>query len=214
MDFTLLIFILEIIGTIAFTISGVMVAKEKKMDLFGAVVLGGATAVGGGMIRDVILGSFPPTMFTNPIYILVSLIVSFLTFSFFYFMPKSSNNKTKELVQLVINWADNVGLAAFVVVGCRLAISSGFANNLFLCTFVGTLTGIGGGIIRDVLAGQVPLIFAKRIYGLAAILGAYLYMTLYALHLNNGLDALISMCFIVVIRFFAMHYKWNLPSFK
>lgn len=215
MDFSQIVFILEMIGTVAFAVSGVVVARDRKMDIFGAVVLGCATAVGGGAIRDLILGITPPMMFRKPIYVLVATAASLVTF----FLEAGSSGlhqlieRHPEQNEQLLNIADSVGLAAFVVVGCRTAIDSGFADNHFLCAFVGVLTGIGGGILRDVLAGQMPLIMRKRVYGLAAIIGSIVYCGL--LSLSVGVIPASVSCILVtcLIRFLAIHYRWNLPSF-
>ena len=210
-DFDIVIFILEMIGTVAFAISGVMVAKEKKMDIFGAIVLGSATAVGGGVIRDLLLGQIPPVMFKEPIYVTVAAVTCILDFII------EKNRKTESLMasslnQKILNAADSVGLAAFVVVGCRASINAGYNDHMLLSMFVGVLTGIGGGILRDILAGQMPLIMRKRVYGMAAVAGAVaFYVT--DMYFNIIISAIISMTVVVLIRFLAIHFEWNLPSF-
>ncbi len=270
MEFSHVVFFLEMIGTVAFAVSGVMVARDRKMDIFGAVVLGCATAVGGGMIRDLILGITPPAMFTKPIYVLVAAITSIVMFFLEYIRlrfpvsgeanvcesidnefaddksvtaesaaEESSEDECRkvklsatshrfltriasitdmavnpERSDLLLNIADSIGLAAFVVVGCRSAIDHGYMNNLFLCSFVGVLTGIGGGILRDVFAGQMPLIMRKRVYGLAAIIGSVVYCELLAWQVDVIIASLACMIITCLIRFLAIHYRWNLPSFR
>ncbi len=235
MDFTKIVFVLEMIGTVAFAVSGVMVARDRKMDIFGAVVLGCATAVGGGMIRDLILGITPPVMFSKPIYVLVAAITSIVMFLLEYIGSRWHNNAAspnepgssiasfasvagflaanQERNDLLLNIADSVGLAAFVVVGCRSAIDRGYIHNLFLCSFVGVLTGIGGGVLRDVFAGQMPLIMRKRVYGLAAIIGSVVYCGLLSFHVDVIISSAACMTITCLIRFLAIHYRWNLPSF-
>ena len=156
------------IGTVAFAISGVLAAKEKKMDLFGAVTLGCTTAVGGGMVRDLILGQTPPIMFLQPIYTEVAFVTSILYFVF----EKRTHRQSGEHVTNLLYIADSVGLGVFVVVGSLAAFRAGYGSSLFLCTFVGVLTGIGGGLLRDMLSAELPIIMRKRVYGLAAIFGA------------------------------------------
>ena len=224
MCFDTVIFILAMIGTVAFAISGVMVAKERKMDIFGAIVLGCATAVGGGMIRDLILGQIPPVMFTKPVYVTVSFLTCVLDFLFERsqrketYMDKFDHNRIRS--NFILNVADSVGLAAFVVVGCRAAVNAGYSSNTFLVCFVGVLTGIGGGILRDMFAGQMPLIMRKRVYGFAAIAGAIVYCGISVLSQPAGafgspmIAAVVSMTVTVLIRFLAIHYRWNLPSFQ
>ena len=201
MGFDDVIFILEMVGTVAFAISGVMVAKDRKMDIFGAIVLGCATAVGGGMIRDLILGEIPPAMFTKPVYVTVAFITCVVDFIFERsqttgnYMDKIDRNRIRS--NFILNVADSVGLAAFVVVGCRTAVYAGYGANMFLACFVGVLTGIGGGILRDIFAGQMPLIMRKR--------GAFG---------STMIAAVVSMIVTVLIRFLAIYFHWNLPSFR
>ena len=224
MSFDDVIFMLEMIGTVAFAISGVMVAKDRKMDIFGAIVLGCATAVGGGMIRDLILGEIPPAMFTKPVYVTVAFITCVVDFIFERsrttetYMDKIDRNRIRS--NFILNVADSVGLAAFVVVGCRTAVNAGYGANMFLACFVGVLTGIGGGILRDIFAGQMPLIMRKRVYGIAAIVGAIVYCGLSVIARPAGafgstmIAAVVSMIVTVLLRFLAIYFHWNLPSFK
>jgi uncharacterized membrane protein YeiH len=218
MNFDHLIFSLEMVGTVAFAVSGVMVAKERKMDIFGAILLGCVTAVGGGMIRDLILGETPPAMFRRPIYVDVSFVTCLISFvlerhrlgrRFF-----DRFDQTHARTALILNAADSIGLAAFVVVGCRTAVNAGYGDNTFLTSFVGVLTGIGGGILRDIMAGQMPLIMRKRVYGIAAIAGALLYTELQTVGVQQLIAAVISMLCTVLIRFLAIYFRWNLPAFR
>ncbi len=216
LDFSLIVFILEMVGTVAFAVSGVMVARERKMDIFGAVVLGCATAVGGGLIRDLILGVIPPAMFQKPVYVTVAAVASIVFFCLERYGKcwqrfLASNQERNDQL---LNIADSIGLAAFVVVGCRTAIDSGYADNFFLCSFVGVLTGIGGGILRDMLAAQMPLIMRKRVYGIAAIVGAVVYCGLLRMPVDAVTASVACMVVTCLIRFLAIHYRWNLPSFQ
>lgn len=204
------IFLLEIIGTIAFAISGVLAAKEKQMDLFGAIVLGCATAVGGGMMRDIILGKFPPVLFTDPIYTELSFITCILGF----LIEKRHLHTTGEELTILLYMADSIGLGIFVVVGSQSAFHAGYGHNLFLCTFVGAITGIGGGLLRDMLSAELPLIMRKRVYGVAAILGSLSYSFLRQQGANDKGSLLVGVCFTILIRFLAIHFHWNLPSFQ
>lgn len=209
MDFDSLIFILEMIGDVAFAVSGVFVAKNKKMDLFGAIILGCATSVGGGMIRDLILGETPPAMFRKPVYVLVAFISSLITFIILY-----NGRRAKKIERLhLLSTADSIGLAAFVVVGARTAYQAGFQST-FLACFVGVLTGIGGGILRDMMAGQMPLIMRRRIYGVAAVAGAIIYCLLSPLDGGLYFSASVSIFVTILIRLLAIKHRWNLPTLK
>ncbi|MFR8221608.1 MAG: trimeric intracellular cation channel family protein, partial [Blautia faecis] len=163
-------FILEMIGTIAFAASGALVGSEQKMDIFGVSVLGVITAVGGGMIRDVTLGITPPGVFQKPVYAAVAVLTSVLVFFLLYFKREMlKGNVAYDKVMLVM---DSVGLGIFTVVGVNTGIRQGFADNTFLLVFVGTITGVGGGLLRDMMAEVPPYIFVKHIYACASIVGA------------------------------------------
>ena len=154
--------IIEIIGTIAFAITGVITALEKKFDIFGAIVLGTVTAVGGGIVRDLILGYTPPMAFRKPVYALTALITSLAVFVIAFFFGRRIK-KHFEIYSQVINIFDSIGLAVFVIGGINSAISCGFGENMFLSVFVATLTGVGGGVMRDIMARRVPKILRKRV---------------------------------------------------
>lgn len=205
-----LFFVTEIIGTIAFAFSGAMVAVEKRMDIFGVLVLGGVTAVGGGCIRDMILGVNPPAFFVKPIYVTVAALTSLLVFAIIYYRHKMFSRRSAEGYLRLIDLLDAVGLGAFTVVGVDAAMNTGFADNRFLMVFVGVLTGVGGGILRDILAGLTPTVLRKRIYAIASIIGAFLYI--YSLPVLGHTSAMLlaALC-IVAIRWLAAHYRWNLP---
>lgn len=205
-----IIFIMEMIGTVAFAISGVLAAKEKKMDLFGAVTLGCTTAVGGGIVRDLILGQTPPLMFLKPIYTEVAFVTSILYFVF----EKRTHRQSGEHITNLLYIADSVGLGVFVVVGSLAAFRAGYGSSLFLCMFVGVLTGIGGGLLRDMLSAELPIIMRKRVYGLAAIFGALSFSLLMEWHYEEEVAIFSGVSITALIRFLAIYYHWNLPSFK
>lgn len=164
-------FILEMIGTIAFAASGALVGSEQKMDIFGVSVLGVITAVGGGMIRDVTLGIIPPGVFQKPVYAAVAVLTSVLVFFLLYFKREMlKGNVTYDKVMLVM---DSVGLGIFTVVGVNTGIRQGFADNTFLLVFVGTITGVGGGLLRDMMAEVPPYIFCKAYLCMCIHCGSY-----------------------------------------
>ena len=208
MSISFFVTMLEMIGSAAFAVSGVVVAKTKKMDIFGAVILGCMTAVGGGFIRDLILGIHPPLMFLNPSYVLCAFVFSIITFLIEYTdADRFSRHKSFSDI------TDTLGLAIFAIMGARTAMENGYVDNRFLCIFVGTLTGIGGGILRDMLAGEMPLIMRSRVYGVAALLGAMIFV--YAYSVFGELNAMVcSFAVTVTIRYCAIHYRWNLPRLK
>ena len=204
-------FILEMIGTVAFAASGALVGSEQKMDIFGVSVLGVITAVGGGMIRDVTLGIIPPGVFQKPVYAAVAVLTSVLVFFLLYFKREMlKGNVTYDKVMLVM---DSVGLGIFTVVGVNTGIRQGFADNTFLLVFVGTITGVGGGLLRDMMAEVPPYIFVKHIYACASIVGAIVCVYTY-----RWFGVVASLIFgsaaVILMRYLAAHYRWNLPKLK
>lgn len=208
------IFIIEIIGTIAFASSGAMVGIKKQMDLLGVCVLGMTTAVGGGMIRDLILGVTPPVMFQNPTYALIAIAFSVLVFcGLYFFQNKLTNNKVQGVYDKLMMIFDSLGLGLFTVVGVTTAINIGYETTGFLQIFVGVLTGVGGGVLRDIMAGNTPYIFVKHVYASASILGAVVCV-LVERWFGELPAMLIGAAVVFVIRILAAHFKWNLPSIK
>ncbi|BAP39499.1 trimeric intracellular cation channel family protein [Metamycoplasma canadense] len=197
-----IILILEIIGTIAFAASGAIVAISKNMDLFGVCMLGGTTAVGGGIIRDIVLGKFPPIAFIKPIYVIVALLVSLIIFIF-------HRRRINNLVKKIYTFIDAVGLTVFSILGAIQAIKS---SNLFLIIFVGIITGVGGGILRDIFAGRIPIIFQKDIYAIASLVGVLLFAIIYPY--NKYAATAVGACVILIIRILAIRFKWSLPRIK
>jgi len=208
------IFIIEIIGTIAFASSGAMVGIKKQMDLLGVCVLGMTTAVGGGMIRDLILGVTPPVMFQNPTYALLAIAFSVFIFcGMYFFQNKLTHSKVQEAYDKLMMVFDSLGLGLFTVVGVTAAINIGYETTGFLQIFVGVLTGVGGGVVRDIMAGNTPYIFVKHVYASASILGA-IVCALLNRRFGELTAMLIGAAVVFVIRILAAHYKWNLPRIK
>lgn len=206
----IIIFIMEIIGTIAFAISGAIIGVQKKMDLFGINVLGITTAVGGGMVRDLILGVNPPATFRNATYTLTAIASSTIVFCVGYFNKKTSPGKYARLYDLILLIGDTIGLGIFSVMGSYAAIKAGYTDNCFLTIFVGVMTGVGGGMIRDIMAGNTPYILVKHIYAVASLAGAAVFTLL--LPYFSYLQCMVAGASIVMlIRFLAAHYRWNLP---
>ncbi len=207
-------FILEIIGTLAFAVAGVIVAFDEKLDILGAIVLGFVTAVGGGILRDIILGYLPPAVFRAPLFSVIAFCASIVAFVIAYFMGRRIMEHNRQWFQ-VLNVFDSIGLAAFTVGGVNAAHSVRFAENSYLCIFVGVLTAVGGGVLRDIMAGRVPVILKKRVYALAAIAGACIYQGLYEFtSLSKSVIIIISLTSILLIRLLATVFHWNLPSLK
>lgn len=201
------IFILELIGTVAFAVSGAMVALKKNMDIFGVAILGLTTAVGGGALRDILLGNTPPVMFRAPVYALLAIFVSIVIF-----IPQvrhllTHNHALYDRMMLVM---DSLGLGIFTVVGINTAYELSHDYTFFLLVFVGTITGVGGGVLRDVLAGDTPYIFVKHVYACASVVGAILCAALYV-PLGKAPAMFLGAATVIIIRLLAAHYKWSLP---
>lgn len=207
-----IVILLEIIGTIAFASSGAMVGIYKKMDLFGVIVMAVTTAVGGGLMRDMILGNLPPAAFTDPIYVILSTVCAIVLFIVIYNRERFSDNKVFVLYEKAMTIMDAVGLGVFTILGIEKAYEQGYQNELFFLVFLGILTGVGGGVIRDVLAQKTPLIFKKHIYACASLVGA-LFCVL-CMPFSKDIAMIGGACLVIVIRLLAVMYHWNLPKMK
>ena len=147
-------FIIEVIGTVAFASSGAMVAIKQQLDLLGVVVLGVTTAVGGGMLRDIILGNVPPGLFMNPVYVMAAFITVLALFIVVRLNQRILESRYIASYEKMMNIFDAIGLAAFTVTGIDTAVLAGYGDYHFLSVFLGVLTGVGGGVLRDIMAGQ------------------------------------------------------------
>ena len=197
--------IFELVGTVSFAVSGAMEAIRHKMDLFGVAMLGVITATGGGILRDIVIGKTPPQVFQDPTWAIVAMVVALIVFIVLRCSRAGeiSFAKTREAMY---HLADTAGLAAFTVLG----IESAGGGNAALLLFVGMITGVGGGVLRDVLAGTVPSIFRKHIYALASLAGAITDILLMRILPTEA--AMLTGCAVVIlIRFLAIRFCWNLP---
>ena len=206
-------YVMEILGTIAFAASGAMVGVRKRMDIFGVCVLGFVTAVGGGMVRDVILGIVPPNVFRNPSYALVAVSTSLIVFAVVYVKRDVMDGSFKIVYDKLMLIMDTIGLAIFTVVGVNIGIQYGYIEKIFLLTFLGTITGVGGGLMRDVMAGEAPYIFVKHIYASASVIGSIVCVYMYRFW--GPVESMITACAVIlVIRYMAAKYHWNLPHIE
>ena len=204
------IFILELIGTVAFASSGAMIAIEKKMDIFGVNVLGATTAVGGGIMRDIILGLTPPGAFSHPVYVLVAALTSTILFVIAYAKPTAFESRVKtDYYDKLIFWCDTAGLGIFTVVGIQAAVRAVGGENVFFIVFIGTLTGVGGGVLRDIMAGETPYILVKHIYACAAIAGG-IVCVVGRTAFGEAYGTILGLAATVLLRFLAAHFRWNL----
>ncbi|MGN0711735.1 MAG: trimeric intracellular cation channel family protein [Anaerovoracaceae bacterium] len=206
-------FIMEMIGTVAFAISGAIVGLERKMDIFGVCVLGSVTAVGGGMVRDVVVGNIPPAVFVHPVYGIVAILTSCAVFGYFWFRMNKIGAKYKSVNEKLMLLMDSIGLGIFTVVGVNTGIKQGYVDNTFLLVFLGASTGVGGGLLRDMMAQVPPYILVKHIYACASIIGALVCILMYRSF--GAVQAMIVASIVVcLIRFCAAHYRWKLPKIK
>lgn len=206
-----IVFVIEIIGTIAFALSGAMVGIKKKCDLFGVLMLGMTTAVCGGLLRDLILGITPPFMFENPVYVMTAFFSSACLFVWIKSDKGFLTGKHMNFYKQILNILDAVGLGAFTVIGINTACDAGYGDNAFLLIAVGMLTGVGGGLLRDVMAMETPAIFVKHIYAVASIAGAVLCVTLREF-VPMGIAMIIGAAGIILIRILSTYFEWDLPK--
>ncbi|MGC2873763.1 trimeric intracellular cation channel family protein [Ihubacter sp. mB4P-1] len=203
-----IIFVLEMIGTVAFSISGAMTGIRKGMDILGISILGLTTAVGGGVMRDLILGITPPKTFQNPVYAMVAIATALLVCT-----PWVQNlfSKRQNYYDLVMLWMDSVGLGIFTVVGIETAYSVSTDFSLFLMVFVGAVTGVGGGVLRDVMAQDPPYIFVKHFYASASLIGAVVCALLWET-LGQSVSIIAGVAVVLVLRLLAAKFRWSLPK--
>ena len=207
-----IIFCMEMTGTVAFAASGAMTGISRRMDAVGVCVLGVVTAVGGGMMRDVILGNVPGALI-RPVYVVVAVVTALLIFTVLYVKRDLLQGNFGLMYDKAMLAMDSVGLGIFTVVGVTTGIHNGYLENTFLLTFLGTLTGVGGGLLRDVMAGVPPYIFVRHIYACASVAGALICTLIYR-GFGQIPAVVISSLLVVMLRFFAAHYRWNLPHIE
>jgi uncharacterized membrane protein YeiH len=205
-----MLFLLEMIGTIAFAISGAVVGIQKKMDIFGVAILAMTTAVGGGIIRDVILNVTPPAAFRNPVCTLAAIAVGIIVFYFVkhHFQPHRLTFYEKLLLVM-----DSIGLGIFTVIGVETAYLRAANVNVYLAVFVGVITGVGGGVMRDTFAGNTPYIFTKHFYACASLIGAVICALSWTWLGQTG-AMLTGAVVILILRLLASHYRWSLPKIE
>ncbi len=206
-----MLLVLELIGTCAFAISGAVLGITKRFDIFGVMFSGILTALGGGIIRDLLLGNLPPAMFRNYIYLIFAVVTCVLTFV----VASILKNKFSEnivVIDKVNNIFDAIGLGVFTIVGMNVAINSGFSDNFFFVVFLGMTTGCGGGILRDAIVSEVPFVLRKRVYAVASIAGGIAYYVIYIM-LEQGVvfSAVVGITLIFALRILASVFKWDLP---
>ena len=199
-----LIFAFDMIGIVACSISGTILAKHKRFDVFGCLLVAMVTAIGGGTVRDVILDRHPLFWMVDMHYLVVITITS-LTFQIF-FHPNSRH------VDTLLKLFDTIGLAAFTLIGIKVA--SGMGANIPVSLLLGVITIIVGGIIRDMICNEIPLVLQHEIYITPALLGGSLYFILPHFGVQSWLAEIITMLTIFVIRSLAIKYDWRFPDIE
>ncbi len=205
---------IDILGTIAFAVSGTLVGIDRRLDLFGVAVLAMITATGGGAIRDLVLGITPVTVLYNPTNALVALFVSLVLF----FVYQSVVGKT--IIQNLSShstyaFIDAAGLGLFMISGMQVAVREVLSENMFLVLCSGVLTAIGGGILRDVLAKKIPQVLNDSyLYATAALLGGGCYIVITWLGSSVSVSMLVSVILIVLIRMVSLSFEIGLPVSK
>jgi uncharacterized membrane protein YeiH len=195
-----IIYLLDLVGTAAFAASGAWVGVRKHMDLFGVLVLGVVTAVGGGTLRDLLLGDTPPFSLKDENYIYIAISVSLIVFA---------NRVRFKLLEKPLLYFDAVGLGTFVVIGTTKALD--FQLGWLGAILMGVMTGTAGGVFRDVLANQVPLILRREIYASACVAGGALLVILEQSGAGRLVAALLAAGTVIIVRLLAIRYDWGLP---
>ena len=202
---------MEWLGTVAFSVSGAIIAITCGLDLFGVLIVGGLTAVGGGIIRDILIGNIPPLIFSNPEIIAVALLTSLVVFIIAYINIKNLQG-LQERLELFSVFFDAVGLAAFSVTGVEITSGAGYGENALLAITLGVITGVGGGILRDILVNKKPYVLVKHIYALASLLGSATYFIIAITFDHKLIGTIVSVLLTVTIRMLAAKFRWKLPK--
>lgn len=205
--------IVEIIGIIVFAISGALSGIKHRYDLLGVVIIGVTTATGGGIIRDIVLGISPPISLRNGLNIYIAIIVSLLVFIINLLDENVNRFTVHKLFDSSLVITDALGLAVFTITGMQTAYVMYPYYSTILYIFVGVMSGVGGGLIRDILTNETPYILERHVYASASIIGGIIYhLLLEYTKLNSRLNVVICVGIIFLIRMLAYKNKWNLPK--
>ena len=195
--------VLEILGTMAFAMSGVLTAMEKKLDLFGVFIIAFATALGGGTLRDVLIGKVPVGWMLNLEYVYMILIGFVLAVVF---------RKKFDKLRTSLFLFDTIGLGVYTLTGLRKGIEIGL--HPIICIALGTITACFGGVIRDILCNEIPVIFRKEIYATICIFGGILFFALKTFQVNDEIIYITTVFVVISIRLMAVKFKWQLPALE
>ncbi|MDD2556784.1 MAG: trimeric intracellular cation channel family protein [Desulfuromonadaceae bacterium] len=198
-----LLYAFDLLGTAAFAASGAWAGIRRQMDLLGVLVLGVVTAIGGGTLRDILLGDTPPFCLQNDTYLYLSIAVAVVVFVF--------HHRFEQVVYPLL-YLDAIGLGTFVVIGTQKAIN--FGASFIVAVAMGVMTATAGGVIRDMLSSRVPLILRREIYASPCIAGGALLYACHMLEVNFAISALAAATLVVVVRILAIRNNWELPRAK
>ncbi len=197
-----LLLIIDILGTFSFAVSGAFLAMQKKLDPFGVLVLSFVTAIGGGTLRDMMIGNLPVGWLRNETATIVIFSAAIATMFFSRFLKQFTTT---------LFLFDALGLGLFTLIGIKMGIEKQFSVGV--CVALGTITACFGGVIRDVLLNDVPLLFRKEIYAMACIAGGFIYFLLKELNMDDDIATIFCILIIFAIRVIAVRYKLSLPVF-
>lgn len=200
----LLIQILDLFGTMAFAVTGAFRAIEHGSDIVGIIILATITGVAGGILRDIVFGWIPPLAITNPLYLIITVTTAVIFFFLYPVLKKHWNLFLK---------FDAIGLGVFTVIGATFAYNL-VGLNFLAMAFSGLLTAIGGGILRDVIVNELPIVFIKELYASASFVGVVTFFGLLVANFDFSIAALSSIAAATGLRLLAMRHKWNLPRAK
>ena len=193
---------LDLFGILVFSMSGYLTAVDKKLDFLGAVITSFVTAIGGGTIRDLLLGNTPVTWLTDLYYIYFIILGIFLCILF-----KKSFLQWRKTFKIF----DTLGISAFTILGLSLSKNLGFSP--FVCIMMGTITATFGGFLRDIFTNEVPSIMKTDFYATVCIIGGIFYYILVYIGILDVISTFSSLLFIIILRLTAIKYKWKLPKF-
>ena len=195
--------LLDLLGVAVFAVTGAIAAGQKKMDIFGVVVVATVTALGGGTVRDLVIGTSPVFWVSDPAYVVISILAGLGTFIYVYF---------GEPPLRVLLIADAFGLAIFTVIGCQK--SSQFHDSVLIIMVMGVMTGVTGGIIRDLLCGQIPLILRREIYATASLTGGTIFVILRQLRIDDWIVTVASIAAVLALRLSSLRWHLSLPVYR
>lgn len=192
--------VIDIVGTFAFAVSGVFSAMEKRLDIFGVFIIAFVTAIGGGTIRDVLVGNLPVSWLQNGLTIVVIFVAAVITMIFGSYLKQ---------LNTALFLFDALGLGLFTIIGIEIGLKKGFGPGV--CIALGTISACFGGVLRDVLLNKIPLLFHKEIYALACVAGGTCYFLLKQSALNDDVARILCVLVIFAIRVISVRFNLSLP---